>query len=91
MNDASQMGLQTCVLPPECPDRVPGDADSLPQPAQLSSALLTGVISAHLYPHPFVFSSPGLLPLVPTKLRSNLGEPSYSSFWEPKAWPKAME
>ena len=91
VNDASQMGLQTRVLSPECPDRIPGDADSLPQPARLSSALLTVIISSHLYPHPFVFSSSGLFPLVPTKIRANLGEPSYSSFWEPEAWPKAME
>lgn len=91
VNDASQMGLQTRVLPPTCPDRIPGDADSLPQPVLLSPALRGVTISSHLYPHPFVFSSPGLFPLVPTKIRWVLGEPSHSSFWEPEAWPRAME
>ena len=33
VNDASQMGLQTRMLPPECPHRIPSDTDSLPQPA----------------------------------------------------------
>lgn len=91
VNGASQMGLQTRVLPPECPHRIPSDTDGLPQPARLSSALLGVITSSHLYPHPFLFSSPGLFPLVPTKIKMNLGEPSYSSFWEPEAWPGAMD
>ena len=91
VNDASQMGLQTRVLPPEYPHRIPSDTDRLPQPAWLSSALLGVPTSSHLYPHPFLFSSPGLFPLVPTKIKMNLAEPNYSSFWKPEAWPGAMD